>query len=284
MNKSIKSLILEAILLIIIMTINEGIFISVISVLIHEFTHIIVGNLYGCKLHEFNVSLTGTNAKLTDVNDLEDFQKLNLYLSGPSMNLLIFILCFCISNISYNEHLMIIGNINLGLFIFNMIPAYPLDGSKILEIILSRWITYRKAKRVIRGTSYIFVFFLSYIFILGLSKNNFEIGLVLVSGLIIYSSYIEKKSTIYMMMDNLFRKGNLIEKYEYIENRSVSVSHKNKLLNLLKIIDRNKFNEFYILDEELKFLGMIKEDEVIEALKKYGNISLKEYLILKNEQ
>lgn len=284
MNKSIKSLVLEGILLILIMTINEGLFISVISVLIHEFTHIIVGRIYGCKLYQFNVRLTGTNAKLSDINDLKDFQKLNLYVSGPSINLLIFVLCFCISRAFPNEYITMIGDINLGLFIFNMIPAYPLDGSRVLEIILSKWVTYRRAKKIIRIISYIFVGFLVSIFFSELLRGKIEVGFILVSGLIIYSSYIEKKSTIYIMMENLFKKGNLIEKYEYIENRSISVSYNNTLLNLLRIVDKNKFNIFYILDEELKFLGILREDELIEALKKYGNIQIKEYLIEKNEQ
>lgn len=284
MNKSIKSLVLEGILLILIMTINEGLFISVISVLIHEFTHILVGRIYGCKLYQFNVRLTGTNAKLSDINDLKDFQKLNLYISGPSINLLIFVLCFCISRAFPNEYITMIGDINLGLFIFNMIPAYPLDGSRVLEIILSKWITYRRAKKIIRIISYIFVGFLVCVFFSELLKGRVKFGFILVSGLIIYSSYIEKKATIYIMMENLFKKGNLIEKYEYIENRSISVSYKNNLLNLLRMVDKNKFNIFYILDEELKFLGIIREDELIEALKNYGNISIKEYLIVKNEQ
>lgn len=284
MNKSIKSLILEAILLILIMTINRGLFISVISVLIHEFTHIIVGRIYGCKLYQFNVRLTGTNAKLSDINDLKDFQKLNLYISGPSVNLLIFVLCFCVNKAFSNEYITMIGDINLGLFVFNMIPAYPLDGSRVLEIILSKWGTYRRAKKIVRIISHIFVAFLLCIFIAQLVEGKIQFGLILIGGLIIYSSYIEKKSTIYIMMENLFKKGNLIEKYDYIENRSISVSYKNNLLNLLRMVDKNKYNIFYILDEELKFLGIIREDELIESLKNYGNISLKEYLILKNEQ
>ena len=83
------------------------------------------------------------------------------------------------------------------------------------------------------------------------------------------------------MMSNIFKKIRLIENYEYIENRSISVSYNNTLLNMLRIIDKNKYNIFYILDDELKVIEILYENEIIEGLKLYGNISLKEYLDIK---
>ena len=76
-----------------------------------------------------------------------------------------------------------------------------------------------------------------------------------------------KKSTIYIMMSNIFKKIRLIENYEYIENRSISVSYNNTLLNMLRIIDKNKYNIFYILDDELKVIEILYENEIIEGLK-----------------
>ena len=52
-------------------------------------------------------------------------------------------------------------------------------------------------------------------------------------------------------------------------------SAKNK--HLMSIIDKNRFNTFYVLNDDLKLLFIMHEDELIEALKVYGNISLEEY-------
>ena len=46
----------------------------------------------------------------------------------------------------------------------------------------------------------------------------------------------------------------------------------------MSLVDKNRFNSFFILNEGLKVLAIIYEDELIEALKKYGNISFNEYL------
>ena len=39
----------------------------------------------------------------------------------------------------------------------------------------------------------------------------------------------------------------------------------------------------YILDDELKILKIISENELLEALKNYGNINLEEYINISNE-
>ena len=48
------------------------------------------------------------------------------------------------------------------------------------------------------------------------------------------------------------------------------------LVRVLNLIDKNKFNSFYILDDELKVLKILNEDELLEALGEYGNITLEE--------
>ena len=47
-------------------------------------------------------------------------------------------------------------------------------------------------------------------------------------------------------------------------------------------IDKNRFNSFYILDDDLKLLFIMHEDELIEALKLYGNITLEEYFNIRS--
>ena len=78
-------------------------------------------------------------------------------------------------------------------------------------------------------------------------------------------------------MRNIFVKRNKLLRNKYIENKSISVYYKLGLINVMAIIDKNRFNSFYILDDDLKLLFIMHEDELIEALKLYGNITLEEY-------
>ena len=69
-----------------------------------------------------------------------------------------------------------------------------------------------------------------------------------------------------------------------MENKSISVYYKQGLANIMSIIDKNRFNIFYVLDDDLNVLFIMNEDELIKALKRYGNITLEEYFFMRNKQ
>ena len=84
-------------------------------------------------------------------------------------------------------------------------------------------------------------------------------------------------------MGNIFVNRNKLLRNKYIENKSISVYYKLGLANVMAIIDKNRFNSFYVLDDDLRLLFIMHEDELIEALKLYGNITLEEYFDMRNE-
>ena len=86
-------------------------------------------------------------------------------------------------------------------------------------------------------------------------------------------------------MGDMITKVRKLKKHNYIENKTISVYYKKGLVNVLTLVDKNKFNSFYILNEDMELLGIINEDELIRALKYYGNISLEKYMeVRKNDK
>ncbi|NOW11867.1 CBS domain-containing protein [Clostridium saccharobutylicum] len=51
----------------------------------------------------------------------------------------------------------------------------------------------------------------------------------------------------------------------------------------MTLVDKNKFNSFYVLDDDMQLMGIIHEDELIKALKEYGNITLEEYIYIRKK-
>lgn len=278
MKKSYKLIIIEIVLLLLAISFESKILIGVISIILHEFTHIFVGNKLGCKIYDLEIGLVGAKAELSDIEDLIDKEKLILYLSGPTMNFilaLIFCVLYAVSGFSiFNTGC----EVNIGLFIFNLIPAYPLDGSRILEILLSKYNSYTKSKKITVWISYILSACLIILFFIMIFLHKVNINLLLIGILIIYSTILEKNLIMYIIMGDIIKKRKKIKKYDYIENKTVSVFYKNELLDVMRLLDKNKFNTFYILDEELKLIKIMHEDELIESLKNFGNITLEDYI------
>ncbi|MGL4570031.1 MAG: site-2 protease family protein [Clostridium sp.] len=280
MGKSYKLIVVELMLLILAISFESEIFIGIISIILHEFTHIFVGNKFGCRLYNVKIGVTGARAELTDLDELSDNEKLILYSSGPLMNLFLGVILYGLYKITNINILNIAFVANMGLCIFNLLPAYPLDGSRILEIILSKYNSYRKSKKIVENISFFIAGILLVLFFITILLHNVNISLMLIGGLVIYSTILEKKFTMYIVMGDMIKKRRRLIKYDFIENKTVSVFYKNELLNVMRLVDKSKFNVFYILDEELKILKIISEDELLEALKNYGNITLEEYIKL----
>ena len=96
--------------------------------------------------------------------------------------------------------------------------------------------------------------------------------------IIVYITRMEEQTSMYITMGNVIKKRKKLLKDNFIENKSISVYYKQGLVNVLALVDRNKFNTFYILNDDMKLIYILHEDELIEALKSYGNMTVEEYI------
>lgn len=88
----------------------------------------------------------------------------------------------------------------------------------------------------------------------------------------------------YIIMSDIIKKRKRFLKKKYIENKFLSVYYKEELLYVLGLVDKNKFNMFYVLNEEMSLLYTMSEDELLDGLKIYGNITLEEYIDKSSEK
>ena len=120
-----------------------------IFALIHELSHLITGMLMGLKAEtlkimplgfciEFKTNIEDYNKKILKSNILS-VKKIIIAIAGPFVNLIIVLF-----GILYNIDTNIIYA-NLLIFLFNMLPIYPLDGGRILKNILKMFFINRKA-------------------------------------------------------------------------------------------------------------------------------------------
>ena len=283
MDRKRKMLILEFIFLLVICTLNKQMLIGFIWVILHEAVHILVANNFGLRLSSFKIHITGAGTEIDDIDDLSENRKLILYVSGPLFNFVSAMVLLFLKN-EYGLNVESSIWINLGLLFFNMLPAYPLDGVRIYEILLSKKILYKKAKKLLVRASFTVAEFIMIGFFLKIYIHKVNISLLLASVLLTYTTFLENEKTIYIIMGSIVRKSRRLISDGYIENKSISVYYKRDLIKVLSLVDRNKFNSFFVLDDDMRLLGIIYEDELIKTLKENGNMTLEELLVSKKNK
>nr|WP_243157139.1 site-2 protease family protein [Clostridium perfringens] len=201
--------------------------------------------------------------------------------AGPISNGIVFLIFFFIYKLIFkNEYIYSTYEINLVLFIFNLLPTYPLDGGKILGAILEKKMIFKDVNNILIKISYSFGIAFILLSILGvLILGEINITSILAGIFIIYLSYNERRKVMYIIMGDITKKRERLINKKYIDSRVTSVYCEQDMINLLRIIDKNRFNIFYVLDEEMNLLYVLRENEIIETLKTIGNINLREYYI-----
>lgn len=252
--------------------------IAFITVFFHELSHYFTARTLGFSGFDIEILPIGALLNLKDLDEASPKEDFIISVSGPIFNLIMAIIFYFLYTYFKQDILyqFLVSNFALGCF--NLIPAFPLDGGRVLRDILSRYYIYKIANlktvkcSIIVGI--ILMFYCFYLFFRGIFNMN--IGLIAI--FIIMSSIKEKERITYLIMGDIIKKKCKFLKRGYIENKSISVHQNTYLVTMMSIVDRNKYNMFTILDDDMRVKAILYEDEIVDALKEFGNITAEELI------
>ena len=148
-----------------------------VGVLLHEFGHSLVAMRYGYAIDSITLWLLGGMASFTEFP--EDWRhELWISIAGPVVSVLIGVACylaFLALPASATPALFVLGYLtilNVVLAVFNLLPAFPMDGGRILRALLARKRSHAQATQQAAEVGKFFAFLLG---ILGLFANWFLI-------------------------------------------------------------------------------------------------------------
>lgn len=211
-------------------------------ILFHELGHVISMLYYGFKIDKIIIYPFGGLIKVSDYIDKDINSELIVSISGlVSQCLFYYIVCNFIDNRDY----VILSVYHYSMFFLNIIPIYPLDGFKIVNLILNKFFSFNKSNYISLILSVIM-----FILIVRIGFYNYSLYMIII--LLGYNIIYFYRNISYLF--NRF----LLERYLY-GNRYNSI----KIIDNVDNLYRNKLN--YIKYNK----KLIKEDKILEKMFDY---------------
>ncbi|HEY5576541.1 MAG TPA: site-2 protease family protein [Clostridiaceae bacterium] len=189
-----------------------------ISVLLHELSHSLVSLKLGMPVNRITLFIFGGIAQIEQEPD-EPMKELKMAIAGPAMSIFLFGLFLLLSIIFKNfgapeaaiVSLDYLSTINLSLAIFNLVPAFPLDGGRVLRAIVWRLSgNLQKATKIASTMGSIFGYFLIAFGVL-LLLNNYIINGIWLVFIGWFINQMSKDSYQSMLLSDIFDKINIRE-------------------------------------------------------------------------
>ena len=171
-------------------------------IIVHEVGHFCAASYFGWRTDKIYIYPYGGYSKFNDDINRPLKEELIILVMGP----LVQIIYYCFLNIIGFDN---IAQYHYSILLFNLMPIYPLDGGKLLNIAMSYRISYRK--------SYVWTIIISCVvllFLIGVALKLFlSLSVILMCILLFYKLWISYKERVYCF--NKFLLERYINKYDF---------------------------------------------------------------------
>lgn len=243
------------------------------SIALHEIGHMAVARFYGYKPASVRLTPVGFSLSINDRN-CSRVNSIIIYSTGPAVNLLLFGAASLAAFVfpAFKGYMSLLSATNLYLALFNMIPAFPLDGGRIILEVLVESMGLLAAGRLIRRLSLILAFVLLLIGTYQLYMSAFNFSLVIIGlYIIILLKTGRMESALMNIRQIIYRRSRLMKKGIY-PARDLVVIKSTQLSETLKNMDFDRFHFVYVLDDDdLRLLQVFTETEIMDAMIRGGD-------------
>ena len=242
-------------------------------VILHEFGHALAARAYGIRTPDITLLPIGGVARLERMPE-KPSQELVVALAGPAVNVVIafglYVVlgkCFDLGDLASMEDergnlLSKLLAVNVMLIVFNLIPAFPMDGGRILRALLATRIKHARATRIAAGIGQSLAILLG---LLGLLGNPV---LLFIAVFVFFGAQQEAAyATLKESMEET-RVAQMMEPPPPLLNPAMTV------LEAARVAMGHPASAYPLVDAQLRFLGMVLASDLAEGMAQEGGFGV----------
>ncbi|GLQ57415.1 site-2 protease family protein [Devosia nitrariae] len=234
-------------------------------VVLHEFGHVVAARRYGVQTPDITLLPIGGVARLERIPE-KPSQEFVVAIAGPLVNVVIAaVLLLVLGGILPPESMDLddpgvslvarLAGANIFLVLFNLIPAFPMDGGRMLRALLAYWLGYARGTRIAATVGQVAAFGFGF---LGLFGNP----LLLFIALFVYlgASAEAHAAQVREVSRGLLARDAMLSRFETLAPSSRIEDAVQKLLATSQ-------HEFPVVDDAGSLRGLVTRDDIIRGLR-----------------
>lgn len=265
-----------------------GLFMAIFGcVVLHEYGHALAARRYGVHTRDIVLMPIGGMARLERMPE-KPWQEFVVAIAGPMVNVIIFILSVvAITALAQPEHLEAIraavlsettgepfeetGIViskplqyginfaisNLILVVFNMIPAFPMDGGRVLRALLSMRIGRARATRIAAWIGQGFALLFA---IWGIYSGN-----IMLSVLGLFVIYAARNENDTVQTESVLGK---FQARDLVRRQFTRLQTNDWMMNTFEVLQHGLERHFLVFDLYDNLVGLLEEPSILMALRK----------------
>ena len=242
-----------------------------LCVILHEFGHAMAAKVFGIQTPDITLLPIGGVARLQRMPE-KPWQELIVAIAGPMVNVVIASVLFLVMGLQMNAEsttealvdpsgsmLTKVAVVNVFLVVFNLIPAFPMDGGRVLRSLLAMVMPFAKATmiaaRVGQALAFVFGFY-------GLLAPH---PLLIFIALFVYLGASQENS-----MAQMKDVTSGVHVSDAMVTELATLTGTDTIDDAIEALLRTSQHEFPVLDENDRVLGILTREPMIRALKQTG--------------
>lgn len=240
------------------------------AALLHEIAHAVVAHSYGLQIEEIELLPFGGIARIRDL----DLSTLNpqvegtVALAGPAENLALAAVAWILAGHGvWNVSLAgLFLQANLALAVFNLLPALPLDGGRLLRAYLARSISWRQATDITARLGQALGAVLICLGLVLMRHGFLFINTAVLGAFLWATATAERRWAGLVFLRFLTRKKHGLQSGEVLKGEPLVVASDTELRYVLEKFITGRYHLICVLDKDHKIMAIISEDDLITGL------------------
>ena len=244
--------------------------VALVCILVHECAHALVARVIGFTVREIRLSPIGASLTLAPDPQKSALSEIIIASAGPAANAWFAMVFALLYRRFGTETLRLLVSYNFAFCLFNLLPALPMDGGRVLRALLALCMSRTRATRIAADLGLCCAMGLFVLGFAGARVYGVNATLFLCGAVVGISAWNVRRSSVAGQVLATYGKSETMARGGGLVVREIAVGRSASLGDVAQLLRGDAFYRIFVYDENMHRICTSDEVHLTRAIARYG--------------